>query len=72
VEEYRERIVRLEEKIEEMKSMQKEHHICLFGNGKPGLKYDMLKIKNAIYFNNVVTTILTTALIGNLIKWVFA
>lgn len=71
MDEYKERIVRIEDKIENINCTLKEHHTCLFGNGKPGLKYDIIKMKNSIQFNNIITTVLTTALIGNLIRWLF-
>lgn len=63
------RLAKMEQTIEDMKETLCEHHKTLFGNGKPGLKYDIVKMKNAIYFNNIITTLMTTALIWNLITW---
>lgn len=64
-----EKVIRLEEKNCDQEVRISKLEKTIDGNGKPGLKYDIIKMKNAIYFNNIITSIMTTALIGNLIKW---
>ena len=44
---------------------------CIFGNGRPGMKYEFIEVKNAMKYNNVVTSIMALAFIGNLIKMLF-
>ena len=71
MEEYRERIVKLEQIIKDMDCKVSEHHATLFGNGKPGIKYEFIQLKNALKYNNIVTSILTFAVCGNLVKLIF-
>lgn len=42
-----------------------------YGNGSPGMKYQLIELKNALKYNNVVTSLMTIAFIGNLIKMLF-
>lgn len=69
MEDYKERIIKLESKSDELCSKIMELWKAVFGNGKPGLKYDIIKMKNAVHYNNIITSILTVALIGNLVKY---
>ena len=71
MEEYRERIVKLEQIVKDMASSVCELRSTLFGNGKPGIKYEFIQLKNALKYNNIVTSILTFAVCGNLVKIIF-
>jgi hypothetical protein len=42
-----------------------------YGNGSPGMKYQLIELKNALKYNNVVTSLMTIAFVGNLIKAIF-
>ena len=57
--------------IENLTGRVNEITNCIFGNGRPGMKYEFIEIKNAMKYNNVVTSIMALAFIGNLIKMIF-
>ncbi len=49
----------------------KELRHTVYGNGKPGLKYEMVKIKTTLKFNTWLTGIIAGALIAGLIKLLY-
>ncbi len=44
---------------------------CVFGNGKPGLKYEIVRIKSNLKFNTWLTGAIALALITGVIKLLF-
>ena len=71
VEEYRDRIITMEQIIIDIAKKVQEHRIVLFGNGKPGMKYEFVQLKDALKYNNIVTTLLMIGVVGNLVKVIF-
>jgi hypothetical protein len=43
----------------------------VYGNGKPGLKWEIAQIKTTLKFNTWLTGITSAALIGGIIKLIF-
>lgn len=71
MEEYRDRIITMEQIIIDIAKKVQEHRIVLFGNSKPGLKYEFVQLKDALKYNNIVTTLLMIGVVGNLVKVIF-
>ena len=49
----------------------KEVRECVFGNGKPGLKYEIVKLKISLKFNTVLTGIIASAMVTGVVKLMF-
>jgi hypothetical protein len=43
----------------------------MYGNGTPGMKYQFIELKNALKYNNIMTSVMSGAFIGNLIVVIF-